>query len=575
MSRRILIILFIAVVVIAAILLLPRDSNVVAVVGDWTLTTSEFEDMVAGRFGGPQRASQRTFEQHQEFLDKLVEDRLKIIDGYHKGIDTENNAQESYRSSLQREAITALFVHDIRDRIITEDRIRDFYEHSGEEVHASHILIHTDGRTPEEAEQIIRTVYEQASRPGAIFRDLAVQYNEDTTATDGDLGWFRWGIMVDEFQETAWEMRPGEISEPFQTIYGWHIIQLHGRRRIENRPSLEQSRNNIIRVLSDIYNEELRNAANEFIENGKEERNFRFHDENISRVLAIMSRASAGVDPFTMLTEDQRNLVLATLDDGGVQMTVQELNIRSRRLSPRRPRLTSVDEMKQIIEGVIATEYILPQLAEERGYFESEEVITAATATLDASVLQLSNQTFVYDRIEIDDDQLNNYYENHLEDYVSDPQFTLVEILVSDSVLAYQLALRIRRGENIRDLATEYSERRNATENNGVFGPITETQYGVIGRNAAEAEIGELVGPLKYSNKWSLFKVISKQEPSPQPLSVVENRVRSAIRRSMQDSIETAWIDSLRDVIPVRVNYRPLHRLFPDVEPIEPARTDG
>ncbi len=64
---------------------------------------------------------------------------------------------------------------------------------------------------------------------GADFAEMAGIYSEDGSAKDGgDLGWFAQGRMVPEFDELSFSMKEGELSEPFRTQFGWHIIKHHG-----------------------------------------------------------------------------------------------------------------------------------------------------------------------------------------------------------------------------------------------------------------------------------------------------------------------------------------------------------
>gem|GEM_PF-2000855 len=88
-----------------------------------------------------------------------------------------------------------------------------------DEVHARHILV---------ADKATADLIEQKLKAGGDFAALAKQYSTDTGSKNngGDLGWFSKGQMVPAFEQAAFSLQPGQISQPVQTQYGWHIIQV-------------------------------------------------------------------------------------------------------------------------------------------------------------------------------------------------------------------------------------------------------------------------------------------------------------------------------------------------------------
>ena len=101
------------------------------------------------------------------------------------------------------------------------------------QTHARHILIKTNKVvTSRDAKMRLESLRERVVH-GEDFGKLAQTHSDDpaSAANGGDLGWITPGTMVPAFQEAMDKLKPGQISEPFQTQYGWHIVQVLGRRK--------------------------------------------------------------------------------------------------------------------------------------------------------------------------------------------------------------------------------------------------------------------------------------------------------------------------------------------------------
>ena len=86
-------------------------------------------------------------------------------------------------------------------------------------VRASHILV----KTEEEAKVILYDVTTGGKDFGAVAKEKS---QCPSGKNGGDLGWFRRGQMVKHLEDAAFSLKPGEISQPVITEFGWHIIKL-------------------------------------------------------------------------------------------------------------------------------------------------------------------------------------------------------------------------------------------------------------------------------------------------------------------------------------------------------------
>lgn len=138
------------------------------------------------------------------------------------------------------EPVRALEPGEISDVIQTSDgfhvvKLLDERRAGAEEVvetRARHILLQTgDGVEDADAETRLRDFAERI-REGESFEYFARTHSDDpgSAAEGGDLGWTRPGQLVGAFQDAMDQLEPGELSEPFRTRFGWHIVHVEDRR---------------------------------------------------------------------------------------------------------------------------------------------------------------------------------------------------------------------------------------------------------------------------------------------------------------------------------------------------------
>jgi peptidyl-prolyl cis-trans isomerase SurA len=111
------------------------------------------------------------------------------------------------------------------------------------QTHARHILIKpTELIDAEEAQRRLKRLKGRVEA-GEGFDDLARGHSDDkvTAAKGGDLGWVSPGDLVPRFEQAMEGLKPNELSDPFDTEFGWHIVQVLGRRERDNTEELIRS----------------------------------------------------------------------------------------------------------------------------------------------------------------------------------------------------------------------------------------------------------------------------------------------------------------------------------------------
>ncbi|MEZ5773658.1 MAG: peptidylprolyl isomerase [Hyphomicrobiaceae bacterium] len=161
-------------------------------------------------------------------IEYLIENRLMAAAGAGEKLEGEGGFESRMAYYRQRALRDAYFDKAIRDAV-TEAGAKAIYDEQiakvppQEEAHARHILV----KTKEEALEVLELI-----RRGDDFADVAKEKSQDpgSGANGGDLGYFGRGQMVKPFDEAVFSMKPGDISEPVESQFGWHVIKLEDKR---------------------------------------------------------------------------------------------------------------------------------------------------------------------------------------------------------------------------------------------------------------------------------------------------------------------------------------------------------
>lgn len=191
-------------------------------------------------------------QQYQELPDEVLWDGIldQIVQQTvlsQQDTDEENRRIQLALENERRALLAAQVIEGLVAEGVTDEAIQQAYEEkyaesdSGVEFNASHILVETE----EEAATIVEQLND-----GADFAGLASEKSTGPSGPNGgELGWFGAGMMVPEFEAAVQDMEVGEISEPVQTQFGWHVITLN-ETRDKAAPALEEVRQEIETELS-------------------------------------------------------------------------------------------------------------------------------------------------------------------------------------------------------------------------------------------------------------------------------------------------------------------------------------
>ena len=163
-------------------------------------------------------------------INQVIDQKALLIAARKQGLQKQPAVQKVMQDASDTALQNAFLSREIGPKV-NDDAVQALYAKTvankpgEEEVHARHILVPTKA----DAEAAIKKLDH-----GADFAKLAKSLSTDKASAGqngGDLGWFKRGEMLPAFSDAAFALKPGQITQtPVQTRYGWHVIQMLGKR---------------------------------------------------------------------------------------------------------------------------------------------------------------------------------------------------------------------------------------------------------------------------------------------------------------------------------------------------------
>ncbi|MFT6601985.1 MAG: peptidyl-prolyl cis-trans isomerase SurA [Dokdonia donghaensis] len=161
----------------------------------------------------------------EQYLDLFIDYKLKVQEAYRKGLHNKASYKKeiaSYRTQLAKD-----YLNDVQ---VTDKLVEEAYNRTKNELRARHILVRVrPDALPKDTLAAFTKLLEARKHivAGEDFASIARKYSEDPSAKQngGDLGWFKAFKMVYPFENAAYTTKVNEVSQPFRTSFGYHIVQ--------------------------------------------------------------------------------------------------------------------------------------------------------------------------------------------------------------------------------------------------------------------------------------------------------------------------------------------------------------
>ncbi len=411
------------------------------------------------------------------------------------------------------------------------------------DVSARHILKLTQGLLPEEAAVKKAQIDSIATllKNGADFEELARTESEDpgSARQGGNLGFFGRGVMVPEFENAAYSLQPGEVSEPFATAYGYHIVQTLEYKPL---PTLDEARKDIEAVMA--RDERSKLPQKEFLASLRSECGVNVSEAAVAEANSIIDSAANRADALAALQNS--TALLAGFPAHDIRVSDVASRIAGMQQTPDL-KLAFKQELDDCIDEATV------KLARTRLTDTNADYRNLVNEYRDGILLfEISNRR-VWDRSSNDVKAQADYFNLHRADYAWDaPRFKgYVVFATSDSVASEAKGYLALNAVGTDSLAKTLHDRfgrdvkvERVLTAKGENGIIDNIAFG-----------GEKAAPV---GKWvAWFPYGHKVLESPEEAS----DVKASLAGDLQQQLEADWVKELRTKYKVKINKKAIKKI--------------
>ncbi|MEW6752984.1 MAG: peptidyl-prolyl cis-trans isomerase [Candidatus Latescibacterota bacterium] len=517
-----------------------RVDTELARVGEKSITLAEYRQFYQ-RMPDYLQSTSRGVDKERNHLQTLVDMELLRLEAVAEGLDRAPallRKMEQYR----RERLVGIYqTRHIRVRI-TDEEVRDYYAEKGLSRRVRFGQIVTD--TEDAARAALREV-----EGGRTFQEVAAARSVDaeSAARGGDTGRYVSRLdMPPALADRLFALQAGELSEPLHIGALWFLFS-----------SLDH--------LEAKIDDEAARAVYQglFIQRSSKER--AALADSLSRAFHL-GPVRDGLESFAEAMRrgaprdaaEVRGIVLYRHDAG--QVTAGDLLDAADPSTAADPDLRRPDAVMRHAEITVVPSVLFEQAALRDGLDREEQVARWLASKRDEELLIQLRVQVLDERIAISDDAVRRHYEENPERYMRPERIRVQEVLVGTEEEARDLLRRVQAGEALGELARRHSRRSSAQrDEEGRFTLTVTAQVppalGALVTAARKAREGELGGPVRGPDGYSVFRILSRTR-EPATFAESATRARATLYWIEKQKVFERYLEELRAKYADRVQIR-------------------
>ncbi len=533
---------------------LGADSDILALVNGEPLYSPSLEQGLGSMHSGQQEKTRSAFDL-RHLLDRVIDTLLVAQEARVLGMASEEPIPGQLRALRRKLALEHLQAVEVSGKLgVTEEEVRGVFDKEYQTTTFRIITLHDQ----DEARALRATLDKESD-----FDALAKELSKDQYSARG-------GLVEDvdridlpgAVADSIFSSSPGSILGPLQTTIGWAIVRVEAVAPAdpERFDDLEKKCRDVIRFKkTQALKKEL---SGELIESHSVSIDWELVDSiGYERLPDGRLRPEVADPAGTVATIEDRKITAGEL---GQALQLRWSGVRNE---------TAAMATKQLVMQRLVDEELLRAESLSRGYDRTPET-EKAVAALEMHLLARRYFSEILSAdIEVVDQDLLTYFEEHQEAFRKPPRIQVGQITVATSEEADRIADLLRQGSDLAWLAREHSIDRFG-DNGGDRGwMVAQPGIDPIQDALFDAEAGDVIGPLGMPGNFIVIRVGARDEQGLFKLEEVRNQVASAVFREQFEASRTSLIEKLRERSEIEINDAGLEALVVSgsLEEDEPA----
>ena len=483
----------------------------------------------------------------RQYVQSLIDRQLILKEAIAHGLDTLQSVQRAVDEAVDARVIALYRARAITAQVqVPEEDVRRVFAEEGyhRERKLNAILVHT--RAEIEAAMA-------ALDAGQPFAEVARAHSLDKRSAEqgGELGFIgREAAPSLHIPAEVFNTLPlGEISAPLRAGRSWHIVRFTEDRDTpyeRYRPLIEEQ----------LFSERLTQVEAEHFESLRAAASAALNHDGLQLMLSAAQREDGAL-------LDTSAAPLYTFAEG--QATVAAAYKALRRLNAQRS-LKDSTHARTALDRLVLRPLLQRRAAREQGLHDDPDIQRLATRAYQDALLNAVRNRFAAVEM-LSDAEVWEYYDSHPDMFYHEESVEVEELLAPSPAEAQWLSDQLAAGASFADLA-DRSVRAQAVKSRAHFHfhPRDEKLYPHLVPAIYAAQPGQLVGPIRVRDGYSIFRVQGRNPGRVEPYEQVQLRAHALLRRERENAAFTSLVQDLRQRYQSRVEIdaRALKAALPD-----------